>query len=59
MLDPKRLQFVRHPVVEGSPEAALGDVLDVLDAAIIYRQQPRFAPPDGLLRAVRETLAAR
>jgi hypothetical protein len=45
--------------VEGSPEAALDDVLDVLDAAIIYRQQPRFAAPDGLVRALRETLAAR
>jgi RNA polymerase sigma factor (sigma-70 family) len=57
MLDPKRLQLVRHPVVEGSPEAELGDVLDVLDAAIIYRRQPRFAAPDGLARAIRETLA--
>src|SRR5262249_14213583 len=59
MLDPQRLQLVRHPVVEGSPEAALGDVLDVLDTAIIYRRQPHFAAPDGLVRALRETLAAR
>jgi hypothetical protein len=59
MLDPQRLHLVRHPVVEGTPDAALGDVLDVLDAAIIYRQQPRFAAPDSLARAVREALAAR
>jgi hypothetical protein len=59
MLDPQRLQFVRHPVVEGTPDAALEDVLDVLDAAIIYRQQPRFAAPDSLARAVREALATR
>src|SRR5262245_21910572 len=59
MLDPKRLLLVRHPVVEGAPNAALEDVLDVLDAATIYRQQPRFAAPDSLARVVRETLAAR
>jgi hypothetical protein len=49
----------RHPVQEGSSDAALDEVLDVLDAAIIYRQQPRFAASDGLVRALRETRAAR
>jgi len=59
MLDPARLQLARHPVTADSPPGALDEVLDVLDAATIYRQQPRFAAPDDLAKTIRETIAAR
>ncbi len=59
MLDPARLHLARHPVTEDSPSGALDEVLDVLDAATIYRQQPRFAARDDLARVIRETIGAR
>jgi RNA polymerase sigma factor (sigma-70 family) len=57
MLDPARLQLARHPVSEDSPPGALDEVLDVLDAATIYRQQPRFAAPEELARVIRDVIS--
>jgi hypothetical protein len=59
MLDPERLHLARHPVTGDSPPGALDEVLDVLDAATIYRQQPRFAAPDELARVLRDVVTAR
>lgn len=58
MLDPARLQWARHPVAEDGPPASLDEVLDVLDVATIYRQQPAFAAPPALAKLLRESIAA-
>ncbi len=59
MLDPERLTLARHPVAADSPERGLDEVLDVLDAATIYRMQPRPAAPDDLAARIRSVLDGR